>query len=345
MNAPESSDPQSILRAAGPALLREVTRAPAPPPGSTVVAAVSGGADSVALLRLLHALAPGRGWSLVVATLDHGMRGEHGAADRRFVEELAGALELPCASERKSLPRGPRRGLEEPAREARHAFLRDVAGTHGASAITLGHTLDDQAETVLLRLGRGAGRTGISSMARWRPPLWRPLLGVRRARLRAFLARIGQKFRQDETNEHRDARRNRIRHEVLPALEAALGPAAPRALARYAEIAREEDSLLDTLAEPHRPRLQLREDGSVAFERRPLANLPSPLLRRILRRVLIEWNAAPRGFGERSWRALEDLVLARGHGRELHLPGRCRAIRERDWIVLVRDPGGPTEKS
>ena len=314
-------------------VLREVTRPWAPARGSRVVVAVSGGADSVALLLLLAGLSPGRGWDLAVATLDHGLRGEAGAADRRFVEDLAAQLSLPLHSERQVVDttRGP--SPESAARDVRRAFLEDVAGRCRAEAIALGHTLDDQAETVLFRLARGAGARGLSAMARWAPPYWRPLLGVRRSLLRRLLVQGGQAWREDVTNAGAAAARNRVRR-LLPALEAALGPGALAGAARAAELLRDDEALLDRLAGDRGAGVILeRSPVRVVFDRRALADLPPALSRRILRTSLEA--LAGTSFGSAHLLALQSLA-AGGHGRFADLPAGLAARREPGRLIIER---------
>src|SRR6185436_5257565 len=197
------------------------------PERGVVLVAVSGGGDSVALLHLLarSALGPER---LAVGHLDHGLR-RGSAADRRFVERLAKSLGIPCISDRRSVPDLRRRdeSLEEAARRVRRGFLVEAARAAGATVIASGHTLDDQAETVLMRFARGAGPTALSGMAPAGPgPFVRPLLGIEREALRAWLARRKISFRRDPSNAEERFDRNRVRRLVVPVLSRALNPAA-----------------------------------------------------------------------------------------------------------------------
>lgn len=212
-------------------------------PSEPVVVAVSGGADSVALLRLLgelpRPLAPRR----IVAHYHHGLRGGAADADASFVQRLAQALSVECRIGYWSGVRPAGVSLEMAARLNRHAFLREVAADVGARLIAVGHHRDDQAETVLLRLLRGTGTDGLAAM---RPltdrGLWRPLLFLEREDLRDYLAAIGQPFREDASNADRSFERNRVRHEVFPLLES-VRPGAVRHLAETAEAASDARSL------------------------------------------------------------------------------------------------------
>jgi tRNA(Ile)-lysidine synthase TilS/MesJ len=351
--------PGSLLALAPPPLLHELTRPWAPARGARVLVAVSGGGDSVALLHLLSALAPGRGWRLTVATLDHGLRGAESAADRRFVEELAASLGWPCRAgsaarddqDPRTLPSAaaaapdaagsgtaahPAPRSETALRAQRRAFLASAATVEEADCIALGHTLDDQAETVLYRLARGAGLAGSRAMARWTPPFWRPLLGLRRAELRRLLQAAGYAWREDASNREPHAARNRLRWGVLPALAQALGPAAIENLARAAELARDDEALLDALAAQEEARLvSARRAGAAELDRRALAALPPALARRVVRRALAALD--PEQPGEAAHvRAILALARAEGPGLEAHLPRGLVARREAGRVILSR---------
>ena len=187
--------------------------------GSGVVVAVSGGGDSVGLLRVLQASATGFGLRLSVAHLDHGTRGEEGRGDARFVADLASSLGLPfdLGHWRASRPNH----FEADARRGRYEWLAGVARARGARHVAVGQTLDDQAETVLHRVVRGTGLRGLAGMPsrrRLEPGvvLVRPLLGVSRIEVRDYLEAIGQRFREDSTNLDTSRTRARIRLELLP---------------------------------------------------------------------------------------------------------------------------------
>src|SRR5688572_24738317 len=210
-------------------------------PGERVLAAVSGGADSVALLRLLHAHRAAMGFDLVVGHVNHAMRGVTADADERFVRELASDLGLPFVARRAH----PAPRTEEEARRVRHRLLKLMARDEGCARVALAHTMDDQAETMLMRLARGAGRRGLSGMALSGPgQLVRPLLGVRREDLRRYLDRLGQTFHEDETNLDQGRLRNKVRARLLPLMEE-MNPGAVPAMARAAELLGQEDRWLD----------------------------------------------------------------------------------------------------
>jgi tRNA(Ile)-lysidine synthase len=245
----------------------------------TLLIAVSGGADSMALLygaaRLQHSQA--EGWRLSVAHLDHGLRPDS-ADDAAFVADAAGVLQLPFTTRRTdvaALARAEGRSIEEAGREARYRFLEDVA-PEGAKIATA-HTADDSAETVLLSLLRGAGLTGARGIPARRGRVVRPLLGARRSRLRELLDAGGIAYRDDPSNSDPSYLRNRVRGELMPLLEE-LRPGAVDRIGRFARLAAADDGLLDELAAAELAR-RTGADGEIDWH-----DPPAPALaRRILR--------------------------------------------------------------
>ncbi|HTF59069.1 MAG TPA: tRNA lysidine(34) synthetase TilS [Actinomycetes bacterium] len=237
------------LRLVADLAAKALAAAGAPATGDGVAVAVSGGADSLALLHALRTLAGPRGWRLAVLTVDHGLR-PGSAADAAFVADHAKALGLPTRV--LTLTAGdldPHRpaGPEAAARAARYAALWPAAGELGCDWLATGHTLDDQAETVLLQLLRGAGPDGLAGMTVRTGRLLRPLLGVRRADTHAACTAVGLTWREDPTNAEDSPLRNRVRSQLLPLLEE-LRPGATRTLARTATLAADERDWLGPLA-------------------------------------------------------------------------------------------------
>ncbi len=247
------------------------------PANSALLVAVSGGADSVALLHLVHRFAAGRNLDLTVAHLDHALR-RGSRTDRRFVEALAHRLGLPCLADRREVPRLRRNdeSPEEAARRVRWEFLREMAGRAGCPSIATGHTLDDQAETVLMRLVRGAGATALTGMAESGPgPVVRPLLTLERSELHAFLERRGLEHRRDASNRNLRFDRNRVRLRVLPLLAKSLNPRVARHLVQAADRFREDALHLDALAETAFEELSERDgDGRLVVDAERLAAAP-----------------------------------------------------------------------
>lgn len=226
--------------------------------GDTVLVAVSGGADSVVLLDLLHRGAATEGWRLAVAHFHHGLRGREADADAAWVRRLARRLKLPCHVGRgdvRALARARGLSLEAAARQARHAFLAATARAIGAPKIALAHHADDQVETFLLRALRGSGSEGLAGM-KWKAPspadaaatLVRPLLGESRTALRAYAQAAGLSFREDSSNRHTAQTRNLLRRRVVPWLrrvQPALTEVVPRTMRLLAE---EADYLIEVAA-------------------------------------------------------------------------------------------------
>jgi tRNA(Ile)-lysidine synthase len=219
------------------------------PDGAAILLAVSGGPDSTALLHGAVQAASARGWRVSAAHLDHGLRVQS-ADEARAVAAACAALGIGCELRRvdvRALARDERRSVEDAGRQARYRFLEEVAAASEALFATA-HTADDAAETVLLRLVRGTGLRGLRGIPERRGRIIRPLLRERRATLRAALDEAGIGYLDDPSNADPDAAdRNRVRHDLLPAMER-LNPGAVEALARFGRLAADDDDLLNTLA-------------------------------------------------------------------------------------------------
>ena len=288
-------------------------RLPGDPP---VLAACSGGPDSVALLHLLVAA----GAPVVAAGhVDHGLR--PGSADDADVVRGHGeSLGVPVLTTRVTVATSG--SVEANAREARWSALRKLAAEAGAEVIAAAHTADDQAETVLMRLARGAGTTGVASMRPLADGIWRPLLNVRRRQLRAMCRARGWAVVEDPSNDDRRYERNRIRLDVLPVL----GPRSVPALARAARLAADEDDFLESLLDG--APLERRPDGAVAIGAAWLASVHPALARRAVRRAA-RWAGAEYPLpAER----VEDVR----RGKAASLGGGLSSWRERDVVVVGR---------
>ncbi len=219
----------------------------------TVVVAVSGGCDSVALLRAMLALKTSGAGRVCAAHLNHQLRPE-ADEDERFVVELCQRLGVKCEVEQAAVDQLAARsgnGLEAAARMARYRFLQETAGRLGARFVATAHTADDQAETILHRILRGTGIRGLAGMPRARPlghaTLIRPLLGVRRDELRAYLDALGQPWRHDQSNADLRFTRNRIRHQTMPQLRRHFNAGLTEALLRLGALAGEAQAVVDEL--------------------------------------------------------------------------------------------------
>jgi tRNA(Ile)-lysidine synthase len=230
-------------------------------------------------------------------------------------------------------------GIEQAARRERFAFLRRVAAEEGAAAIAVAHTRDDQAETLLLRLLRGAGATGLAGMRPRSGDVVRPLLAVSRREVLGYLRERGLAWREDPSNLDTAHRRNRVRHELLPYLEARFNPRVRAALARTAALLADEAAHVRAEAEALLDGIAREEDGAVVLRRAPLAGAPKALARAALRQAL----ARAGGLGQVGADHVERLLrLACGKapsGRRLPLPGGREARFTRDEVRIERPPG------
>ena len=316
--------------------------------GERVLVAVSGGSDSVALLTLLHGAARDLGITLHVAHLDHGWRGAAAERDAAFVARLARHLGIPCTLGKVDpeaaapAPAGGRRqsSREARARNERQDFLRATATAAGATRIALGHTIDDQAESFLLRLLRGSGVRGLSGTWPVVDGLYiRPLLGLHRRDLMAWLRGRGQRWRDDATNRDLTLRRNRVRRRLIPFLEREFSPAAVALIARAADLLRAEESLLSTMAEGTYDWVARKGPDGVALQASGLEALPLPFRRRVVRLAIRDARGHLRGIGARHVEAV--LTLTHGPGAaSVDLPGGLRASRRGGALVFrVGSPG------
>ena len=314
--------------------LRTIRKHDLLPQGARVLVALSGGADSVALLHVLQTLER-RGHLAVagVAHFNHQLRGAEADADERFCRELATALKLPVVVGRgdvRALAEQSGRSIEDAARGARYAFLREAAASLDAPAVAVGHSLEDQAETFLLRLIRGAGPAGLAGVRPRTGIVIRPLLDVTRAELRAYAARHGLRFREDSSNADMGIPRNRVRWQLLPYLQQ-FSPSIVATLAREAALARNDDEFLEALAIGYRSLIVLQEDNGVALDAPALAALHPALASRVARTAL--QAAAPGRFI--GFQHIDDLLelTGRADGTAVALPGLV-ASRRGDRIVL-----------
>lgn len=331
-----------------------------------LLVAVSGGADSVALLRLLRADAGPLEPRLTVGHVHHGIRGAEADADAAFVKRLARELRLPFCSRQVDVPALARAGglsLEMAAREARYSAFRDMAGELAIDAVATGHTLDDQAETLLLRLLRGTGPHGLRGIHA-RTTLHdltviRPLLEVRRADLRDWLRCEGHPWREDASNQDTDMQRNRLRAEVMPALRGAFGEGSIAALARTARLFAAEADWLGPLetealaacsapAPPPGDRSDLTDPSDPAGLPRTVARIPAldagalqQLPAALQRRVLTRWlHDAGLTAACASLERIRELLGSTAGTRSAPLEGGGTVVRVYDRLY-ARAPDAP----
>ena len=305
--------------------------------GSRVLVALSGGADSVALLRLMQALHAAGVLTLAgAAHLNHQLRGDAADGDEAFCAALARRLDVPFVAERAdvaALAAAQKRSLEDAARVARYAFLERAAASLGADVIAVAHTKEDQAETYLLRLMRGAGTRGLAAIQPRAGRVIRPFLEIERAALREYLAALGETFREDASNADVAIPRNRVRHELIPYLQSHFSPGVTDVLARSAALARQDEEFLRDEAIKLTSRVVL-SDVTVTLDAPALAGAPRALSSRVARAALARL-AGPSSIHFDHVDRLLALAAdgAASEGRAISLPGQV-AVRVGTSIVL-----------
>ena len=305
--------------------------------GCRILAALSGGADSVAMLLLLRELETTGALTIAgAAHLNHQLRGADADEDEHFCAALCQRLRVPFIADRvdvAALAKRESRSIEDAARRARYAFFERAADACRAELIAVGHTKDDQAETFLLRLVRGAGARGLAAIHPRAGRVIRPLLDIERATLREYLAACGQPFREDASNADTAIPRNRVRHEVLPLLGSRFSPAITDVLAREARLARQDEEFLQEQAIKLADEIVL-SDEAVSIDAAGLAAAPRALSSRLVLRMLQAFaGAKPITFDhvERVLGLADPSV--RGSTGSISLPGQT-VVRMGDRIVL-----------
>ena len=304
--------------------------------------AVSGGPDSVALLLGLAELRHPLQLELFAAHVHHGWRGQEADADAEWVAELGARLgistdTLHISPEQKARHAG--KSLEEAARDGRYELLTDFAVRHGCTRIAVGHTADDQVETVLHHILRGTGLSGLAGMPveRWLTEsirLVRPLLSIRRADVLAYLAERNQPFRIDATNADSSLTRNRIRLELLPVLREQFNPQVDTALLRLAGQAGETVRDFEELTDRMLTEVVLSETESGCWlDARRLSRCPDSFIRQTFRQLWIRRNWPRQEMGQREWSRLAGLVHEPG---AIDLPGGISARRDGGPLVFMR---------
>lgn len=311
-------------------------------PADRVLVACSGGPDSTALAAVLRDLAQPFQFRLEILHINHLQRGQSATDDEAFCRDLADRLGLPFhRADLGSRPAGPA-NLEEAMRLRR----REIYGfflEQGFQRIALGHTRDDQAETVLLRLFRGAGLEGLSAMSPCSPPgLIRPLLEIGRREILAYLQQRGISYREDASNRDLRFLRNRIRLQVLPLLEREINPGVIAVLARTAAVLRSEFEALQGEARPWLANCLARDATGVSFRRDDFLACPDHLRMAVIRGVLRTARGDLRKLSTAHCREALDFVLQAGPGRQFVLPGPTRMIYSYGVVRLEYQPAaGP----
>ena len=329
-----------------------------------VVLAVSGGADSVAMLLGIKVIRDQYKHSqnvaensdspqnketvadnqLIVGHFNHGMRGSEADEDAAFVQSLCTELGLPYEIgqvNESSFEKTPREGWESTYRQMRYAFLLELAERHGARYVATGHTAEDQAETILHRILRGTGLRGLSGMPRSRAlspavSLIRPMLTIARSTAREYLQSLDMTWQSDSSNDNSDFTRNQIRNDLLPMLEKNFNPQVTAAILRLGRLAAEAQQTIEHVTETEKDRtVRQSEAGKVQIDLRSFAGHPDFLVREIL---IATWRSEGwplQGMGLDAWQKLADLAQQTSNG-SLTLPGGVIAKKEGGKLSLHR---------
>jgi tRNA(Ile)-lysidine synthase len=325
-------------------------------PGERVGAAVSGGADSVALLLLLLGLRERLGIVLSVVHFNHKLRGKASDVDEKFVARLAAkhGLEFHAASVQVAAKaRKERANLEDAARRARYDYFESLVESGKLTRIAVAHTADDQAETVLAHLMRGTGLTGLGGIHPMAGSVFRPLLGARRSEVREFLRAKKQNWREDATNLDTTKMRARIRKKLLPLLEKQFQPAIVNHLATLADLAREDEALFDAAVQECATRLIHRSEGGARIAvgdllnpwKKKESNTKSTgdtepaektrgLSKRMVRNIVESIKQRVGQLGARHVDAVMELAESGQSGSELSLPGGVEVRKERSELIF-----------
>lgn len=326
-------------------VLRTIRRFRMTEEGDRVLVALSGGADSTALLACLSRLAPRLHITLAVAHLNHGLRGGEADEDEEFVRRLCAELNLTLICERANLGAAadaPPPNLEEAAREARYSFLGRAAESVGAARIAVGHTRDDQAETFLLRLLRGSGLKGLAGIQPVRgKQIVRPLIRCTRESVESYLAAVRLSHREDSTNRDLWRRRNRVRHELIPYLEKHFNPRAAGALSRVARFCGEAADYLEEQADEAARDLFLRQAQSISLEASKVWRLHPAIRKTIVRRALAECRGSLRGITNRHVNGIVGLCRPGRSGKSLPLPGGGVVGRRHERLIILKSAPQP----
>lgn len=309
-------------------------------PNDHVLAAVSGGADSVAMLHMLFRLQERLKIQLSIAHMDHRIRGGEAQREAVFVQELAGRLGIACIAEARDVPAHKSASglsLQEAAREVRYGFFRDAMAAQGSNKLALAHHADDQAETVLMRLVRGASLKGLAGIPACRDGyIIRPLIGVARSEIEAWLRERGIEHIHDTSASEQHYLRNKIRHQLLPLLRKEYNPGIVATLGRTAALVRQDEQALemqvDTLLHSHVETRQSEHSIAIAA----LQEAGPDLYGRCVRRIIAGLKGDTRELTEKHIAAIVRLIESPGPARTVQLPGPWCVRRYYGSLVFAR---------
>ena len=309
--------------------------------GDSILVAVSGGADSMALVHVLVALAPGLSARLAIAHLNHGLRSKEADRDAEFVASVAQNLNLPLFLDKidtRNHQERYRLSPEEAARNVRYDFLNRVAEKNGFTKIAVGHHLDDNAELVLMFLLRGSGPLGLSGMPPVRDSkIIRPLIDIKRSKILEYLALKNLQYVSDSSNTDFNFLRNKIRHELIPQLARNYNPNIVNTLNRLASVARSEESWIDTIVDPLYHRALMKENtASVRLSQESLEYIPLAARRRVIRKAIKRVKGNLRRIAFSHIDAAVRLALKGPHAGSIDLPDRVQVQRDHQALVIIK---------
>lgn len=310
----------------------------------SVLVGLSGGADSVVLLHALVHIGQDYNLKIYIAHIDHMFRGEESKGDMKFCLDMAESMGLTAFCEEKNIPRiAKEKGIssEEAARIERYEFFFRVARENSINKIAVGHTIDDQAETVLMRMIRGSGMSGLRGMDPVKEmkgmTVIRPLIGVTRREIEDFIREQGVKYRHDSSNEEVVFTRNKVRHELIPYLEDRFNPNIKEVLVNMAENLRAEDDFLDKFSSrKFKIMSKKNRSGDISVDMGKFKKQPAAIRKRIVRSALRELKGDLRRFTYQHWKEIEELLGARPVNSIVDLPGGIDIKKEKGVIVFKR---------
>jgi len=307
----------------------------------SVLAGISGGPDSVTLLHVLCGLKKEYALNIIIAHLDHKFRGDESVCDRKFCEDLAKKYNLEIVWDEIDVPKiAKEKGIspEEAARFERYDFFKRVAKEKLISKIAVGHTRDDQAETVLMRMIRGAGMKGLGGISPVKDihgyKIIRPLIEVSRKEVEDFIAENDLKFRKDSSNEKTVFTRNKVRLELIPLLEKDFNPNIKEVLANMAENLQIEDEFLAKYGNRKFKSMSKIRQEEISIDLKKFKKQPEAVRKRILRAALKELKGDLRRFTYQHWKEMEELINNRPVNSIVDLPTGITIAKDKAVISL-----------
>ena len=310
-------------------------------PGDHVIAGVSGGADSVALLSILCSLRDQWRLTLTVAHLNHLLRGAAAQQDALFVAELAERLGLPCITEEQDVRAYRQReglSLQEAARTVRYKFFLDLRQRIGARKVALGHTASDQAETLLMWLIRGTSAAGLAGIPPVRDDIFvRPLISITRAEIESYLNEQHISYIPDSSASEQHYLRNKIRHQLMPLLQHDYNPNMVHTLNRLGELLRQDNEMLDTMVrEGVAGIVPPGQENEFVFPVKSIQKYPEALQGRIIKAVIARIKNSSQGIYFRHIEAVRQLISSMGPSKKIQLPAGWSVVREYDTLIFTR---------